>query len=83
MSAVGQIFRSTFRSLGYANFRLYFFGQLVSLSGTWMQSVALQWLVYRTTHDSRMLGLVDAAQLAPIFLFGLLAGTMADRFDRR
>jgi MFS family permease len=83
MSPVSQIFRSTFRSLGYANFRLYFFGQLVSLSGTWMQSVALQWLVYRTTHDSRMLGLVDAAQLAPIFLFGLLAGTMADRFDRR
>lgn len=83
MSEFSQVLQSTFRSLRYRNFRLYFFGQLVSLSGTWMQAVALQWLAYRTTHDSTMLGLVDAAQLAPIFIFGLFAGSIADRFNRR
>lgn len=83
MNGLLEILRSTFRSLAYRNFRLYFFGQMISLCGTWMQAVALSWLVYRTTHDSRMLGLVDAAQLAPIFLFGLWAGTLADSFDRR
>ncbi len=74
---------STFRSLSQPNFRLYFFGQLVSVTGTWMQSLALAWLMWRLTHDPRMLGLIDAARLSPIFLFALIGGNVADKFDRR
>ena len=74
---------STFRSLSQPNFRLYFFGQLVSVTGTWMQSLALSWLMWRLTHSPFMLGLVDAARLSPIFLFALVGGSIADKFDRR
>jgi MFS family permease len=75
--------KGTFRSLSEPNFRLYFFGQLISVTGTWMQSLALSWLMWRLTHDPRMLGLIDAARLSPIFLFALIGGSIADKFDRR
>src|SRR5262250_3014299 len=55
----------TFRSLRHGNFRLYCTGQLVSLSGTWMQNLALNWLVFRLTKSAWMLGLVSFASLAP------------------
>jgi MFS family permease len=74
---------STFRSLSQPNFRLYFFGQLVSVTGTWMQSLALAWLMWRLTHSSFMLGMIDAARLSPIFLFALVGGNLADKIDRR
>jgi hypothetical protein len=68
------------RSLQHRNFRLYFFGQLLSLLGTWMQSVAQAWLVYRLTDSSFMLGLVSFLNHAPVLLLGLFAGGVADRF---
>lgn len=80
---IRTLLRATFLSLSHRNFRLYFFAQMVSLSGTWMQAVALSWLVYRTTHSPLMLAIVDGAQLLPILLFGLWGGSLADRFDRR
>ncbi|NTV73215.1 MAG: MFS transporter, partial [Holophaga sp.] len=71
------------RSLGFRNFRLFFTGQLVSLVGTWMQSVALSWLVYRITGQATLLGLVAFASQAPIFLLGSFGGVLADRVDPR
>jgi MFS family permease len=76
-------FRQTFRSLRHRNYRLYFFGQLVSLHGTWMQTVAQAWLVYRLTNSSFMLGLVAFCSLAPVLVLGLLGGVAADRYRRR
>jgi len=76
-------FTESLRSLGYRNFRLFFTGQLISLVGTWMQSVALSWLVYRLTGKPSLLGLVAFASQAPIFLLGSFGGVLADRMDAR
>jgi MFS family permease len=70
-------------SLRHRNFRLFFTGQLVSLVGTWMQSVALSWLVYRLTGHATLLGLVVFATQSPIFFLGSLGGVLADRVDPR
>lgn len=70
------------RSFRHRNFRLYFLGQLLSLHGTWMQSIAQAWLVYRLTDSSFMLGLVSFLNLAPVLLLGLFAGSVADRYSR-
>ena len=72
-----------FRALRHRNYRLYFFGQLTSLAGTWMQSAAQSWLVLKLTNSSMMLGVVSFAQFAPILLVGLFAGVVIDRIDRR
>src|SRR5512133_884549 len=71
------------RSLRGRELRLFFAGQTVSLAGTWMQSVAQGWLVWRLTHSARMLGLVNFLGAAPVFLFGVWAGSIADRHPRR
>lgn len=71
-----------FRSLRHRNFRLFYSGQLISMTGTWMQFVVQAWLVYRLTQSSFMLGLVSATALAPILLFGLFGGLLADRLSR-
>src|SRR5678815_2414492 len=71
------------RVFRHANYRLFFFGQLVSLMGTWMQAVALGWLVYRLTHSPFLLGVVSFAQQGPIFFLSPLGGAIADRRDRR
>lgn len=72
-----------FRSLGHRNFRLFFSGQFVSLTGSWMQQVALSWLVYRLTHDPWHLGLVGFVGQLPVAAVGLYAGVLVDRVDRR
>jgi len=74
---------NTFRSLKYRNYRLYFIGQLLSLSGTWMQQVALSLLVYRLTHSTFLLGLVEGATLLPVMMFGLVGGWVADRSRKK
>jgi MFS family permease len=74
---------ATFRALRHYNFRLFFGGQLVSLVGTWMQSVAQSWLVYRLTGSPLLLGLVGFANQAPIFLLATVGGAIADRRARR
>jgi MFS family permease len=71
------------RVFRHANYRLFFFGQLVSLMGTWMQAVALGWLVYRLTHSPFFLGVVSLAQQGPIFFLSPIGGAIADRHDRR
>ncbi len=65
------------------NYRLFFAGQIVSLTGTWMQQIAMVWLAYRLTDSAAMLGLVGFASQIPILLFSTLAGVWNDRVDRR
>ncbi len=74
---------SAFRSLSHRNFRLFFGGQLISLIGTWMQSVAQGWLVLRLSNSAFMLGVVAFAAYAPILLVALFAGVVVDHVDRR
>ena len=74
---------ATFRALRHRNFQLFFTGQLISLIGTWMDSVAESWLMYRLTGSSLKLGLVGFAGQFPVFLLGPLGGAIADRLDRR
>ena len=71
------------RAFRYRNFRLYFFGQSLSLLGTWIQQVAMSWLVYRMTGSAFLLGVTAFASQAPILIFAPLGGLWADRFDRR
>jgi MFS family permease len=75
--------RRTFRSLRVRNYRLYFFGQLISLTGAWMQSTAQGWLVYKITGSPVQLGFTVALQFTPMLLFGAWGGVLADRFDKR
>ncbi len=74
---------TTFRSLRVRNFRLFWFGQMVSMSGTWMQSVAQNWLVLSLTGSGVALGVTVALQFLPMLLFGMWGGLLADRSDKR
>src|SRR6266567_8059902 len=74
--------RSTTRALRHRNFRLFFTGQIISLIGTWMQTVAQSWLVYRLTGSSALLGSVNFASQIPVFLLSPLGGVVADRHNR-
>lgn len=74
----------TFKSLRqHRNYRLYFIGQVISLSGTWMQNIALAWLVLRLTHSPLAVGGLAFARFFPFTVFALAAGVVADRFDNR
>lgn len=74
--------RST-RSLRIRNYRLFFIGHAVSISGTWMQRVAQDWLVYQLTESPLAIGAALACQFGPILLLGIWGGVLADRVDRR
>jgi MFS family permease len=71
------------RALRHRNFQLFFSGQLISLVGTWMQTVAQSWLVYRLTGSGLQLGAVGFASQIPVFLFAPLGGIVADRSNRK
>ena len=74
----------TFSSLKkHRNYRLYFSGQIVSVTGTWMQDTALPWLILGMTHSPVFVGLLVFARYAPFMLFGLHSGVLADRLDNR
>jgi MFS family permease len=76
--------RRTFSSLRYRNYRLFFFGQLVSQTGSWMQRIALGWFILELTHnDAFAVGLMAFAQFLPFTIFGLFAGVLTDRLDAR
>lgn len=76
-------FRTIFRALNSRNYRLYFTGQGVSLIGSWMQSVAMGWLVYRLTRSAFLLGVIGFTSQIPSLFLGPLAGVLADRVDKR
>ncbi len=74
----------TFASLKlHRNYRLFFTGQVISVSGTWMQNVALAWLVVELTHSPLAVGLLAFCRFIPFTIFGLVAGVVADRIDNR
>ena len=75
--------KSIIRSLRHRNFRLYFFGQGLSVTGTWMQSVAMLWLVYDLTGSKALLGLAGFASQILTFAVAPFAGVLADRWNRR
>jgi MFS family permease len=84
MTRLRSFASTTFRSLQIRNYRYYFWGQGVSLCGTWMQTIALSWLVLDLSHNSGFaIGLVLALQFLPTLLFGAWGGVIADRFDKR
>lgn len=81
-SGVGA-FKLVFRALKHRNYRVFFIGQSISLVGTWMQQVAIGWLVYRLTNSPLLLGVVGFVGQIPTFLVSPLAGVFADRLNRR
>ena len=84
MTRVRRLGRDTFVSLRNRNYRLYFVGQTISVSGTWMQNLAQAWLILELTHkNGTALGIVTALQFLPMLLFGAWGGVLADRFDKR
>ena len=83
MTALRGVVHQTFSSLRIRNFRLFFITQLISVSGTWMQSVAQAWLVLHLTGSGVDLGIVVGLQFLPMLAFGPFGGLIADRVDKR
>src|SRR6201984_3319548 len=83
MPVGGITWRHTFRALRHRNYRLFFWGQLVSLIGTWMQQTAMSWFVYQITNSKLLLGAVAAIGSAPMMLFSIWGGTLADLHSKR
>jgi len=84
MTRVRRLGHATFSSLSNRNYRLYFTGQIISVSGTWMQRLAQAWLILSLTHNNGFaLGVESALQFLPMLLFGAWGGVIADRFDKR
>jgi MFS family permease len=80
---VSSALRRSFTSLAVPNYRRYFVGQIVSLSGNWMQIVAEMWLILALTGSGLAVGITSALQFLPILLFGAWGGLLADRFPKR
>jgi len=81
-TAQSSLLKTVFRALEYRNYRLFFVGQSISLIGTWMQQIAMSWLVYRLTGSALILGVVGFSSQLPTFLFSPFAGVLADRWNR-
>src|SRR5438046_618245 len=81
-SALNRVYKQ-FPALQYRNYRLYFSGQLISFSGSWLQGVAFGWLVYSITHSAFWLGVVSAAGSLPVLFLSLFGGFLVDKFDRK
>ena len=77
-----KYFKFIFRTLQYRNYRLFFIGQFISLIGTWMQQIAVSWLVYQMTHSVFLLGLVGFVSQLPTLVITPFAGVWSDRFNR-
>ena len=78
-----QTFIQSFSALRHRNFRLFWFGQCISLLGTWMQQTAQTWLVYSMTKSAFLLGILGVCQYAPILVLSLFAGVFVDRFPKK
>src|SRR3954452_3347475 len=79
----GITWRHTFRALRHRNYRLFFWGQLVSLTGTWMQQTAMSWYVYQITNSKFLLGVVAAVGSAPMMLSSIWGGALSDLYPKR
>jgi MFS family permease len=78
-----ELLSGMFRSLRHRNYRLFFFGQLISLIGTWLQNTALAWLVYSLTKDAMTLGIMGFLGSIPVLFLSIFAGTVADENPKR
>ena len=83
MTSPSALLRRTFSAFAVRNFRIYFIGQVISVSGSWMQRVAQSWLVLELTGSGSAVGAVTAAQFLPILLMAPFGGLIADRLDKR
>src|SRR5438132_8412258 len=83
MPVGGIRWRHTLRALRHRNYRLFFWGQLVSLIGTWMQQTAMSWYVYQITNSKLLLGVVSAVGSAPMMLSSIWGGALADLYPKR
>ena len=83
MSKLSGVSDRTFSSLKVRNYRIYFIGQMISMCGTWMQTVGQAWLVLKLTGSGTALGLVTALQFLPVLLLGPFAGVVVDRMPKR
>lgn len=83
MTTASEVLRRTFAAFSVRNFRLYFGGQVISVSGAWMQRVAQSWLVLEMTDSGAVVGALTAVQFLPILLFATRGGLVADRMDKR
>jgi len=82
-AAIRRVNARTFSSFRYRNYRLFFTGQAISQTGSWMQRIALGWFVYQLTHSAFAVGIMALASFLPFTVFGLFAGVLADRLDAR
>lgn len=73
----------TFASFRYRNYRLFFIGQLISLTGSWMEQMAMSWLAYQLTNSALFLGVASTVGTLPILLFAIPGGVLADRVNKR
>src|SRR6185312_14715955 len=78
----GKIYHQ-FPALQYKNYRLYFIGQLISFTGSWLQGFAFGWLVYTLTHSPFWLGAVSAVSSLPVLFLSLYGGYLVDRYNRK
>lgn len=79
---MSRLFSRTFSSFKYRNFRLFTFGQLMSLSGSWVQGIALSWVAYEITNSPTTLGVVTALSFGPVLLFGFWGGYLVDKLPK-
>ncbi|HVN61421.1 MAG TPA: MFS transporter, partial [Gaiellaceae bacterium] len=82
-AAIRRVNARTFSSFRYRNYRLFFTGQAISQTGSWMQRIALGWFVYQLTHSAFAVGIMALASFLPFTVFGLFAGVLTDRLDAR
>lgn len=80
---ISETLTATFASLKYKNFRYFWFGQCISLTGTWMQRTAQVWLVYSLTKSPLLVGILGVCQFLPMLFFSLFAGVFVDRFPKK
>ena len=78
-----HIYKTTFSSLRFTNFRLYFYGQVISLSGNWMQQIAMSWLVYRLTGSVALLGTIYFISQIPMFFMTPLSSAIIDKVNKK
>jgi MFS family permease len=83
LRTISYTVKKYFPAFRHRNYRLFWYGQGISLSGTWMQTTAQAWLVYELTNSPFLLGLIGALQFTPVMLFSLVAGVYLDRFPKK
>jgi MFS family permease len=83
LTSIKRFGHDTFSSLWIRNYRLYYFGQIISVSGSFMQSIAQDWLVLKLTNSGTALGIVTALQYMPLLIISPYGGVIADRFPKR